>query len=193
MSPTVLAALGLVLCFFGARSVRLAVLVAGAGAGWLLAETFDAPLVTTLLVAAAGAVGTFALSFLVSRFLFFLAGACAGAVIGAKLFLLEAGGEGDWLLALLFVPSVAIVTGLVTQHYEKRFLRWGTAIAGAALLLSAIGRLGTQGTGLFWRPQTTTGAVVFTVLWVVLSIVGHRVQTMGLRGLRRRGASDRAG
>lgn len=193
MSPLVLAVLGVVLCFFGAASVRLAVLVAGAGAGWILAEAFDAPLATTVLVAVAGAAGALVVTFLVSRFLFFVAGACAGAVVGAKLFVLEDGGDQDWLLAVLFVAAVAVVTGFLTQHFEKRFLRWGTAIAGAALLLSAVGRLGTQATDVLWRPETTTGAVVYTVLWVALSVVGHRVQVAGPRGLSRRGARGRAG
>jgi hypothetical protein len=193
MSPAVLAVLGVVLCFFGALSVRLAVLVAGAGAGWLLAEAFDASALTTVLVAAAGAAGALVVTFLVSRFLFFVAGACAGAVVGAKLFVLEAGGDKDWFEALLFVGAAAVVAGFLAQHYEKRFLRWGTAIAGAALMLSAVGRLGTDATDVLWRPETTTGAVVFTVLWVVLSVIGHRVQAEGPRGLRRRAAPGRAG
>jgi hypothetical protein len=188
MSAAVLAVLGFVLCFLGAFSVRLAVLVAGAGLGWLLAEAFDANVVTMALVAGAGAVGALVVSFLVSRFLFFVAGACVGAVIGAKLFVIADNGEHHWLLAALFVPAVAIVAGFLAQHFEKAFLRWGTAVAGAALILSAVGRLGTSSTDVLWRPETALGGIVFALLWVVVSVVGHRVQSTG----RVRRASARA-
>ncbi|MDH2416005.1 hypothetical protein [Nocardioides sp. CER19] len=179
MSAAVLAVLGFILCFLGALSVRLAVLIAGGGLGWLLAEAFDASAATMVLVAGAGAVGALVVSFLVSRFLFFVAGACVGSVIGAKLFVIADNGEHHWLLALVFVPAVAVVAGFLAQHYEKAFLRWGTAVAGAALLLSAVGRLGTSSTDVLWRPETALGGILFAVLWVVLSIVGHRVQTSG--------------
>lgn len=193
MSALALAVLGFVLCFLGAFSVRLGVLVAGAGLGWMLAEAFDASVGTAALVAVVGGVGAFTMTFFLSHLLLFIAGVCAGAVIGTKLFVLEDGGDGDWLLALLFVPSVGVVSGLLTQHFEKAFLRWGTAIAGAALLLSAAGRIGTHSTDALWRPETTTGAVVFTVLWVVLSIVGHQVQARSRGHVSRRDAPDRAG
>ena len=44
------------------------------------------------------------------------------------------------------------------------------------LMLSGLGRLGTDSTDLLWRPETTAGTAGFTVCWLVLTLVGHRVQ-----------------
>src|SRR6476620_7022317 len=117
MSPIVLAILGVILCFFGAVSIRVGVLVAGAGLGWLLAEAFGGSVGASLLVAGAGAALALVATFVVSRLLFFVAGAFAGAVVGAKLFVLDDGGDRDWLLAMLVVGSVAVIAGLLAQHF----------------------------------------------------------------------------
>lgn len=178
MTVLLLILLGLVLCFAGARSVRVAVLAAGFGASWLLAVALDASFATTLLVSAGGALAAFVVTLLVSKFVMFVAGGVVGAVVGARLFVLVEGRDSDpsWLLALLFVPSVGVICGLLSQRYERRFLMWGTAFAGASLILSGIGRLGTDQTDLLWRPETAAGSVVFAVLWVALTIVGQRIQ-----------------
>jgi hypothetical protein len=49
-------AVGLVLCFLGVRSLRVAVLASGFALGWLLAESFGAVFVTALIVAGAAAI-----------------------------------------------------------------------------------------------------------------------------------------
>ena len=172
--------LGVFLCFLGTRSLRVAVLVAGFGLGWLLAGAFGAGTSTQLLVAAVTAVGGLLASVLLSRSLLFIGGAFVGAVIGARVFVLvNAGsedGHGDWLLAVVFVPAVALVCGFLANRAGKRFLAWGTAAAGAALICSGIGRIGHGGTHAIWRPDSTVSAVLVAVLWLGLTVAGHRVQ-----------------
>jgi hypothetical protein len=184
-SAVVLVLVGAVLCFFGARSVRLAVLAAGFGASWLLADVFGASTTTTLVIAVVGALGAGILTLLFSKFVLFMAGLVVGAVLGAKFFvLLEGDAQGrDWVLAIVFVPAVAITVGFLANRSEHTFLVWATAAAGAALLLSGLGRLGTDSTEVLWRPHSTGGSAVFAIAWIALTVVGHQVQ--GNRGTRR--------
>lgn len=181
MSELVLVVLGAVLCFAGAASVRLGVLVAGFAAGWLLAEVFDASLGTTLLVALCGAGLAFASTWLVATVMFLVGGGCVGAIVGAKLFVLADSGAGqgdaDWLLGVVFVPTVALLGALLASRFRLRFLRWGTALAGSALVLSGVGRLGDDSVGLLWRPESGPEAALFAVTWAVLALAGHRVQS----------------
>lgn len=179
MSAVVLLVVGCVLCFLGARSLRLGVLAAGFGATWLVADAVNAETGTALLVSTAGAVLAFLVTLLASRLLMFVGGLCVGAVVGARLLVLLTAGtdEGEtWLLALVFVPAVALLCGYLTSQFKDRFLAWGTAFAGAALMVAGIGRIGADSTDELWRPQTTAGAIVFGLLWVALTGFGHRVQ-----------------
>ena len=178
MSALALVLVGAVLCFFGARSVRLAVLAAGFGTAWLLADVFGASTTTTLVVSVAGALGAFVLTLVLSKIVLFVAGLLVGAVVGAKLFVLVNGGAhgGDWVLALVFVPAVAVVVGFLADRFERTFLAWATAAAGAVLILSGLGRVGSDSTEALWRPHSAGGSVVFAVAWVALTVVGQRVQ-----------------
>jgi hypothetical protein len=183
MSAGVLIVLGVVLCFLGTLSLRVAVLVAGFGLGWLLAGAFGAGTSTQLLVAAVTAGAGLVASVLLSKSVLFIGGAFVGAVIGARVFVLvNAGsqdGHGDWVLAVVFVPAVALVCGFLANRVGKRFLAWGTAAAGAALICSGIGRIGHWSTDAIWRPDSTVSAVIVAVLWLGLTVAGHRVQTRG--------------
>jgi hypothetical protein len=176
MTAAVLIVLGAVLCFLGTTSIRVAVLVAGLGAGWLLAGAFGMSTSTQVLVAMCSAAIAFVVSFLASRFLLFIGGLVVGAVIGARLFTLAGGGDGDWLLALFFVPAVALACGFLAGRFRHRFLAWATAAAGAGLICSGIGRLGPDSTDQLYRPDTTVGTAVLAVVWVALTILGHRYQ-----------------
>ncbi len=176
MTPTVLILLGAVLCFLGTTSIRVAVLVAGLGVGWLLATAFDTSTTTQVVVALSSAAIAWVLSFLMSRFLLFIGGLLVGAVIGARLFVLGGGGDGDWLLALFFVPAVALASGLLAGRFRHRFLAWATAAAGAGLICAGIGRLGPDSTDQLYRPEDTVGSTVLAVIWVALTILGHRIQ-----------------
>jgi hypothetical protein len=182
MSELVLLVIGLVLCFAGARSVRLTVLVAGFCLCWLLADAFDASVATMFVVAVVGALALLVLSIVMSRFVIFLVGAAVGAVIGARLFALLGGDDPSWLLAVLFVPAIGFVCGYLAQRMGRGFLRWATALAGAEVILSAVGSMFRDDLGLLQTPDDATESTLHTVVWLALAIVGHQVQRAQARG-----------
>ncbi|MDF8262692.1 TM7S3/TM198-like domain-containing protein [Luteipulveratus flavus] len=170
---------GLVLCFLGARSMKLAVPLAGFGCGWLLSETSDASLTTGFIVSLAAALAAYLMAMLLSRFLLLIAGGIVGAVIGAKLFVVL---DGDsWALAVIAVPCIAVVGALLAEWQHRRFLVWSTALAGAALVLSGIARLWPDSAHHLRHPDRTVGAVVLVVAWAALAWWGHAVQLHGSR------------
>lgn len=176
MTAALLIIVGAVLCFWGTASVRMAVLAAGFGLGWLLGQLFGSSWTTALLFAVAAAAATWVVTLVLARSVLFIAGAVVGAVIGARLFLLFGGNDPAWVLGVIFIPCVAVVGGLLAGRFRRRFLRWATAIAGASLLLAGVGQIGNDSARLAWRPDTAAGDVVFTVLWIALTVLGHRVQ-----------------
>jgi hypothetical protein len=176
MSPAVVIAVGAVLCFAGALSVRLAVVTAGFGLSWLLADVFGASFATGLLVGLAGAAVALVLTVVLSHVVMFFTGGVVGAVLGAKLFVVLGGSDPSWLVAVVFVLAVAFVCGFLASRYQRAFLRWATAFAGAALVLSGLGRLDADDMGLLYRPSSTTETVLLTVGWLVLGVAGSLVQ-----------------
>ena len=182
MSELAVLVVGLVLCFAGARSLRLTVLVAGFGLCWLLADAFGATVATTFVVAAVGALALLVLSIVMSRFVIFVVGAVVGAVIGARLFALLGGEDPNWLLAVLFVPTFGFVAGFLAQRMGNKFLRLATAIAGSALILSAVGSMFSDDLGLLQTPDGPAKSTAHTLVWVALAILGHQVQRAQVRG-----------
>ena len=178
MSAGFMVLLGMVLCFAGAWSARLAVALGGAAAAWLLAGTFGASTGTALLIAMSGALGAFVFTLLAAKLLFLLTGVVIGGVIGARLFgLLGAEGEqASWLLAVIFVPAFAVLCGLLAQRFRRRFIMWGTALAGAGLILAGVGRIDVSVTEFLWRPDSTGESALLVVAWGALTLVGRKVQ-----------------
>jgi hypothetical protein len=76
----------------------------------------------------------------------------------------------------VFVLAVAFVCGFLASRYQRAFLRWATAFAGAALVLSGLGRLAEDDAGLLYRPSGTTETVLLTLGWLVLGVAGALVQ-----------------
>ena len=74
------------------------------------------------MIALSSAAIAFVVSFLMSQFLLFIGGLLVGAVIGARPFVLAGGGDGDWLLALFFVPAVALPCGFLAVRFRHGFL-----------------------------------------------------------------------
>lgn len=182
MSELAVLVVGLVLCFAGARSLRLTVLVAGFGLCWLLAQALGATIATTFVVAGIGALALLVLSIVMSRFVVFVVGGVVGAVIGARLFALLGGDHPSWLLAVLFVPTFGFVAGFLAQRMGNTFLRWATAIAGSALILSAVGSMFSDDLGLLETPEGPAKSALHTLVWVALAILGHQVQRAQVRG-----------
>jgi hypothetical protein len=176
MSATALLAVGLLLCFAGALSARLAVLAAGFGLSWLLADVFGANLLTGLLVAIAGGVVALVLTVVLSHVVMFVTGAVLGGILGAKLFVSFDGADPSWLLAVFFVPAAGVTCGFLASRFQRAFLRWATAFAGAALVLSGIGLIDELPLDMLYRPTSTFDSVVLTVCWVALALAGHAVQ-----------------
>jgi hypothetical protein len=182
LSSGVLFVVGALLCFAGALSVRLAVLTAGFGLSWLLADVFGAGFTTGLLIGLVGAAVALVLTIVLSHVVMFATGGIVGAVIGAKLFVVLDDSDPSWLLAAVFTAAVAIVSGFLASRYQRGFLRWATAFAGAGLMLSGIGLNDGLHLQAMHHPSSTGGSVALAVVWVALALVGRTVQNR----LRRR-------
>jgi len=176
MSSAALVVVGALLCFAGALSVRLAVLTAGFGLSWLLADAFGAGFGTGLIIGLVGAGVALILTIVLSHMVMFATGAIVGAVIGAKLFIVLDDSDPSWLLAAVFAAAVAIVCGFLASRYQRAFLRWATAFAGAALVLSGIGLIEALHIRGLHHPSTTGQSIVLTVVWIALALAGHAVQ-----------------
>ena len=103
-----------------------------------------------------------------------------GGAVGAKLFEVLDHGDSSWLLALVFVPAAALLGGFLAQRWKKAFLVWATAFAGAAMVLTGIGRIDTDPTAQLRRPDDVLGGTALAVLWVALALVGRSVQARRL-------------
>jgi hypothetical protein len=175
MSGLGVVAVGLVLCFAGLWSLHLAVLASGFALGWLLAEALGGSLAVTAIVALCAAVVAWVLATLVFRTALFVVGAVTGGVIGAKLFgMLQ--DDGSALIAVVFVVSVAFVTGVATQRFKDGVLAWACALAGAGLVMSGLARIWPDALEFLRTPDTAAETVIATAAWIVLAVVGWSVQ-----------------
>jgi hypothetical protein len=179
---------GLLLCFAGLRSIHLALLACGFSLGWLVAEGLGASVAVAAIVAACAAVVGWVLARVVFRAALFVVGGLAGGVIGAKLFGLLEGDDGNVVLAVIFVVAVAVLTGLAAQRWRETAAIAACAFGGAGLALSGVGRIWPDTLGFLRTPDTTAEAVIDTAVWLVLGAVGWSVQ----RRVVRQGAPARA-
>lgn len=192
MSAVVLILVGAVLCFFGVASVHLGILAAGFGLGWFLGQLFDAGTSTSLLVGAGCALLCWLLATFVFRVAAFFLGSIVGAVIGARLYALLSGDDTSILLALVFVPSVAVVVGLLANRYRERALLWATAFGGASIILAGVAAFDDDLDAL-QQPEGTGQVTAASALWVGIALLGWWVQRRLFArrlGLRRGGDGD---
>ena len=161
--------IGLVLGLSGGWSIRAVLTLLGFGAGWLLANVFNASFLVTVVIAAVAALFAWLMVRLAATLVFFVIGALVGALVGARLFRMLEGGDGNLLLAVVFIPAVAVAGGWLAEKSRDKFVAWGTSIGGAALVLAGLGVLAT---GLAWLrdPKETWQAVVGVAAWVALSV-----------------------
>jgi len=175
MSGLTMIVIGLVLGLAGGWSIRTVLMLVGFGAGWLLANVFDANLLVTLVIGIVGALFAWLIVRLAAAIVFFVVGALVGVLVGARLFRLLEGGDGNLLLAIVFIPAIGIAGGWLAEKTKERFVAWGTSIGGAALVLAGLGVLIS---GLAWLrdPTESWQAVVGVAAWVALSVVFRYTQ-----------------
>lgn len=161
--------IGLVLGLAGGWSIRTIVMIVGFGAGWLLANVFDATLLVTAVIAVVGGLFAWLVVRIAASFVFFVVGALVGLLVGARLFRLLEGGDGNLLLAVVFIAAIGIVGGWLAEKTKERFVAWGTSIGGAALVLAGVG---VAISGLSWLrdPNQVWQAVAGVAAWVALSV-----------------------
>ncbi|MHA6628490.1 hypothetical protein ACU61A_23885 [Pseudonocardia sichuanensis] len=174
-------AVGLVLCFFGVRSLHLAVATSGFALGWLVAEPLGASVLTAFLIAVGAAVAAWVLAVLVFRTALFFVGAMCGGVIGAKLFGLLQQEGGSVVLAVLFVLASAFIVGIAVQRFRHGVLALACALGGAGLALSGLARTFPEVLGFLRYPQVPWETLVATAGWLALAGVGWAVQQRVVR------------
>lgn len=189
MNGIVIALVGAFLCFAGIRSLNLAVFASGAGLTWLLMDAFGGAGLTILLVALAGGVAAVLLARFVFRSALFVIGMVVGAAIGGRLYTLLEPTGGSGLVATANVVAAAFLGGWLSQKWRLKVLVVLTALGGAGLVLSGVGRVADV---LNWlsEPNTPTGRVVGLLIWLVLAACGWAAQRQVLakRLARREGA-----
>ena len=188
MSGVAVLVVGLLLCFAGRLSIHLAVLLSGFALGWLLADALGASAGVAAIVAVCSAVVAWVLATFVFRAALFFVGAIAGGVIGAKLFGLLEGSDGNAVLAVLFAGALAVVAGILVQRFHESAVIWACAFGGAGLALSGLARIWPHTLGFLRTPDTTAEAVIDAAAWLLLGAAGFVVQ----RRLTERRAAIRA-
>jgi hypothetical protein len=187
MEALVLVLVGVLLAVGGIWSIRLVLVCAGAGAAWLVADAFGASAGTSALIAAASGLLALIVGVLAARVLFFVVGLVVGAVVGARLFTILDTGDASVLLAVVFVPAVAVVGGVALERWRERLVGWVTAIGGAALVLAGLGRVDSD-VRVVSDPGDYGEQAISVAAWVALAVLARVVQRR-VGGSRRGGSS----
>ena len=105
MSGLTMIVIGLVLGLAGGWSIRTVLMLVGFGAGWLLADVFNASFLVSLVIALVAAALAWLVLRLATTIVFFVVGGLVGAAVGARLYRLLEGGDGNLLLAVGLHPG----------------------------------------------------------------------------------------
>ncbi|ABG93233.1 MULTISPECIES: hypothetical protein [Rhodococcus] len=175
MSGIAILLVGAVLCFAGVGSQHVAVIAAGFGLGWLLADLLSLSLGTTFLVAAIGAVVVWVATTLIFKFAAFFIGIIAGAVIGAKLSRVLQPDDAGWLLSGVVIVALAVACGFLADRYRARALLWLTAVGGASMVLTGLG-LAIPPLGFLEDPNEGSQQFFATLIWIVVAAAGWLTQ-----------------
>ena len=167
---------GLLLCFFGIRSVNLALLASGFAVGYLIADAFDAESWTALWISLGTAVVVWLVVSLVFRFATFFVGLATGAVIGAKLWSALGNEQTSVVLAVIMLAAVALASAVLAEKYHRRMLLWLTALGGASVVLSGLAMLWPEAFELLRHPDEGWQQTVMLVVWLVVAGAGWYVQ-----------------
>lgn len=174
-SGIVILAIGLLLCFYGIRSLNLSVLAAGFGFGWILADLFGASALLLIVFGVVGAVGAWA----VTRFVFasaaYFVGGVAGAVGGARLADVVQPGSNNWAVTAIVIVAVTLAAALAAERFGARALLWLSAIGGASMILSGFGRI-VSPLDFLRSPTNGWQEVIAAAAWIVVAAAGVIVQ-----------------
>ncbi len=176
MTGVVVLLVGVLLCFYGIRSVNLALLASGFALGYLVADAVGATGWTAVLVGLGAAVLAWVLLSLVFRFATFVVGLATGAVIGAKFWSALHNPQTSVLLGVVLVAAVAFLSAFLAEKYAKRMLLWLTALGGASIILSGLGILWPSVFGALRHPDDGVEQTIMLVAWLVLAGLGWTVQ-----------------
>lgn len=175
-SALVVVAVGVLLCFFGIRSVNLALLASGFAVGYLVGDALGESTGTALVVGAVTAVLVWLVVSLVFRFAAVVVGLVAGAVIGAKLWSALATGGTSPVLGFVLVAAVAVASATLAEKYHRRALLWLTVLGGASVLTTGLALLWPSALGFLRRPDEGVEQVLMLVVWLALAAAGWVVQ-----------------
>ncbi|MGW6694461.1 DUF4203 domain-containing protein [Rhodococcus sp. NPDC054953] len=175
MNGIVIVLLGALLCFYGIRSLHLAVLASGFGLGWLVTDLFTAAFWTLVLFGLIGAAAAWVLTTLVFKFSAYFIGGISGAMAGAKLADALQPGENNWALSWIVILALAVAAAFVADKYRARALLWLTSIGGASMILSGLGTM-TGALEFLAHPDSGVQQVTSTLVWIALAVAGWIVQ-----------------
>lgn len=184
MSGDILILVGLVLGLSGVWSLRLAVMLLGFGAGWLVADTLGATTWVALGVGACVGVITLLTALVAAGLVVFLLGTMTGAIVGAKLFLVLDQGDASRVLAIVFIPAVALSCGYLAGRWRTTFIGWATAAAGAALTLSGLGLVWPSALRFLHNPDRLDQQALSALTWLGLAVAMRLGQRRILRSRR---------
>jgi hypothetical protein len=176
MTGVVVLAVGLLLCFYGIRSVNLALLASGFAIGYLIADAFGQTGWTAVLVGLGAALLAWVLVTLVFRFATFVVGFATGAVIGAKFWSALNNPATSVLLGIVLVAAVAFLSAFLAERYAKRMLLWLTALGGASIILSGLGIIWPAAFDALRHPDDGTEQTIMLVVWLAVAGSGWYVQ-----------------
>jgi hypothetical protein len=176
MTGVVVLAVGLLLCFYGIRSVNLALLASGFAIGYLIADAVGSTGWTAVLVGLGSALLAWVLVSLVFRFATFVVGLATGAVIGAKFWSALHTPDTSVLLGVTLVAAVAFLSAFLAEKYARRMLLLLTALGGASIILSGLGIIWPAAFDALRHPDDGTEQTIMLVVWLVVAACGWSVQ-----------------
>ncbi|WP_072805980.1 DUF4203 domain-containing protein [Rhodococcoides yunnanense] len=175
MNGIVVLLVGGLLCFYGIRSLHLAVLATGFGIGWLVTDLFNASVSVLFLFALIGAVVAWVVTTLVFKFSAYFIGGLAGAVVGARAADVLQTGDNNWALSAIVVLAVGVSGAFLADKFRARALLWLTSIGGASMILDGVGRAAGP-LEFLHDPSPGWQQVTSTLAWIALSVAGWLVQ-----------------
>jgi hypothetical protein len=164
-------AVGLILCFFGVRSLRLTGFLMGFALAALLADVLSADPLISLVIGVGGGTSGFVLLILVFRFSLWLIGGLMGGVIGVRAYRQFFLGASNALVVVM-----GLICGFLGNHFRQPVLAVLTAAAGASVTLTGLGHLLPKVLGFLRQLVTPGQSAIAAAAWILLAMAGWIVQ-----------------